>query len=106
MPLRGLVLGQGGTQARAVVPPLASGEAAVVRLRWDRPFGESMLFLADAGRETYPLPPYYFESRLHGSVDVDVGRAAPGAAVSGRARCSTDYPDYLSGDHGWSRLTP
>jgi hypothetical protein len=101
-PLGGLSLDQEDGPGHALVPVVAPGSTVSVLLTSDDPFGESAIHLVDdvSGRD-YALPPFYFENALRGTIDVEVERSAPGAGITGRARCSTSYP---GGVQAWGGL--
>jgi hypothetical protein len=101
-PLRGLSLDQVDGPGHSVVPTVPPGSVVLVKLSSDDAFGESTIDLVDdLTGHNYGLPPFYFEDALHGSIDVEAARSAPGGEVVGRARCSVDYP---AGVQGWTKL--
>ena len=102
LPLGGLSVVQYDGTATSSFRSVAPGKTVEVRLVSDDPFGESGIVLVDdATGRNYSLPPGYFENALHGSIDVEADRAAPGADLAGRARCDVDYP---GGHQGWTML--
>ena len=73
----------------AIVPDVAPGATVTVRLTGDDKFRRSRLDLVDdATGRNYGLPPDSFAGSLHGTVEVEAGRA--GARLEGRARSHTD----------------
>ncbi len=88
----------------AIVPDVAAGATVTVRLSADDKFGESRLDLVDdATGRNYGLPPDSFNGSLHGTVEVEVSRAGPGAGLEGRARSHTDSG---ADPRGWQPLRP
>ncbi len=88
--------------AHAIVPAIAAGATVTVQVGADDKFRESKLDLVDdATGRNYALPPYHFSGSLHGTVDVEVSRAGPGAGLEGRARSQTDSGADPS---GWQPL--
>lgn len=68
----------------------------------DDRFRESRLDLVDdATGRNYGLPPAGFDGSLHGTVEVEVSRAGPGAGLEGRARSHTDSG---ADPRGWQLL--
>jgi hypothetical protein len=85
-----------------IVPPLAPGATATVKLiADDRPEVSRLDLVDDATGHNYSLPPHQFSGRLHGTIDVEVARAGSGAGLSGRARSQTDSG---SDPRGWEPL--
>jgi hypothetical protein len=102
VPLDSLSLDQVDGAAHAVVPRVAAGATVTVQVVADDKFRASRLDLVDdATGHNYALPPYDFNGSLHGTVDVDVSRAGPGAGLEGRARSHTDSGSDPS---GWQPL--
>lgn len=91
MALNGLSLDQVDGPGHVIIPPVAAGATEKVALTADDRFGASHIDLVDdATGRNYSLPPHQFDGQLHGTIDVEVSRAGPGAALDGRARSSTD----------------
>lgn len=87
---------------RRPMPTVLSGETISVRVRSDEPFDESSLDLVDEEAGViYPLPPYYFENSLHGTIAVELSRIQEEGPVHGRAKCDTDA---YSDPKGWEHL--
>jgi hypothetical protein len=102
--LDSLSLDQVNGAAHAVVPRVAAGATVTVEVVADDKFRESRLDLVDdATGRNYALPPRDFNGSLHGTVEVEVSRAGPGAGLEGRARSHTDSGSDPS---GWQPLRP
>jgi hypothetical protein len=102
--LGGLSIDQVDGAGHAIVPDIAAGATVTVRLSADDRFRASRLDLVDdATGRNYGLPPDSFDGSLHGTIEVEVSRAGPGAGLEGRARSHTDSG---ADPRGWQQLRP
>jgi hypothetical protein len=91
IPLDSLSIDQVDGAGHAIVPGVAAGATVSVRVEADDKFRTSRLDLVDdATGRNYGLPPGSFVGALHGTIEIEVSRAAAGSELQGRARSRTD----------------